>query len=1238
MTTPSSSPPAPSPWRDVLPLAVITLAYFSAFQIAFLLPDAGKVVAAVWPASGIGLAALLLNPRRRWPAIVALLYAVGVIANLLGGRPLITSLGLMTANVLESVVCAVLLLRWRGPRLTFTSVADITALLGAATFVNAGTALIGAGTAALTAGASFWSFWATWWVSNGLGLLLLTPLILTWSTLSLSRLRRPNPRLALEAVLFTLLWGLAAWQSFQLSGGQTLFAPRPYMLLVLVAWPAVRLGSRWVTLAMIMLAIIAVTSPAVSLGPLPWGGTNALERLLLVQIFLAAVTPTGLLLAAAYAETKAAEQASREDQARLRALGDNLPGGAVFQIMATPEGTDRFIYVSAGIEPLTGLSPETLQRDAGAFFNIIAEEDRPRYVTAQQASAQGLDTFRTVIRIRQPGGQMRWLQVAASPRRLPTGETVWDGVCLDVTEHQQAEEARLAAQARFREALEFLPVPVSLADQQGQIVFFNREFTHRYGYTREDIPTIDDWMQHAYPDPAYRAMVQALWGEVQTREPAAPASTPTRELSITCKDGTTRQVEIDTRVLGDTWLSSFVDVTERRQAEAARLAAQARFREALEFLPIPVGLADQQGRILFYNREFTQRYGYTREDIPTIDDWMRLAYPAPAYREEVLAQWREDEAQILENPGANAPREFTVTCKDGSLRQVEVEVRPFGDALLASFTNVTERRQAEEAVHRLNANLEERVAARTAELTQANQRLEAEIAERQRVEQALQNQAELLALTGQTAHVGGWEFDPQTMRGAGTDEAARIYDLDPAVGTSLEQGLHFYLDPHRQALEHAMREVVALAKPYDLELELVTAKGVHKWVRAIGRPILKDGRVVKVFGSLQDITERRRTDQALQAQAQLLTLTGQTAHVGGWEFDAQTMAAIWTDEAIRIHDFDPVEMPNVVQSFDCYQGAHRETIENAVREAVAQAKPYDLELEMVTAQGNRKWVRVIGQPVVEGGRVVRVYGSLQDITERVRAEAEIRQLNAGLEQHVAERTEQLETANRELRGEIAARRRVEEALRDAQQRYQTIFENSIEGIFQSTPEGRFLRVNPAMARIFGYASPEAMVTAVGNQIVSRIHVSPDRRAEFTRRLDQHGHLFDFEAQNYRQDGGIIWTRTSARAVRDAAGAVAYYEGFLEDITERKTAERLKAETEYYYRQVVDHSGVGIVALDTAGRCILVNALAAKRMGGSPRPWSAGRYSRSSPRRWPSPTSRLARRRLPQARAKNLKSR
>ncbi|MEG4939687.1 PAS domain-containing sensor histidine kinase [Microcoleus sp. F4-D5] len=142
------------------------------------------------------------------------------------------------------------------------------------------------------------------------------------------------------------------------------------------------------------------------------------------------------------------------------------------------------------------------------------------------------------------------------------------------------------------------------------------------------------------------------------------------------------------------------------------------------------------------------------------------------------------------------------------------------------------------------------------------------------------------------------------------------------------------------------------------------------------------------------------------------------------------------------------------------------------------------------------------------------------------------------------------------RKEFSTRRELESAyqqLEAAEAKYRSIFENADEGIFQSTPDGRYITANPALARIYGCDSPEE-VTAKFTDIERQLYVDPARRNEFLRAIEESGTVSDFESQIYRSDGSIVWISEKARAVRDRSGSVLYYEGLIEDITQRKQAQ------------------------------------------------------------------------------------
>ncbi|BBD58775.1 two-component sensor histidine kinase [Nostoc sp. HK-01] len=157
------------------------------------------------------------------------------------------------------------------------------------------------------------------------------------------------------------------------------------------------------------------------------------------------------------------------------------------------------------------------------------------------------------------------------------------------------------------------------------------------------------------------------------------------------------------------------------------------------------------------------------------------------------------------------------------------------------------------------------------------------------------------------------------------------------------------------------------------------------------------------------------------------------------------------------------------------------------------------------------------------------------------------------------------------RSEFYTRKELESANRKlvvAEAKYRSIFENAIEGIFQSSPDGRYITANPALAKIYGYSSSEE-VTANFTDIENQLYVDPTRRADFVRLIEKYGIISEFESQIYRQDGSIVWISEKAYAVRDSAGKLLYYEGLIEDITQRKKAEEALQEQLDFLQVLID---------------------------------------------------------------------
>ncbi|HEY8224055.1 MAG TPA: PAS domain S-box protein, partial [Pyrinomonadaceae bacterium] len=266
---------------------------------------------------------------------------------------------------------------------------------------------------------------------------------------------------------------------------------------------------------------------------------------------------------------------------------------------------------------------------------------------------------------------------------------------------------------------------------------------------------------------------------------------------------------------------------------------------------------------------------------------------------------------------------------------------------------------------------------------------------------------------------------------------------------------------------------------------------------------------------LYDITDQKRAQESLRQSESQLAEAQRLASVGSWNWDVRTGAVTWSDELYRIFGLEPQKIHVGKQAMELIHPDDRERVINTVKASLKTREAYSFYYRVCRPDGVERIVHTLGRVICdEHGDPSRVFGATQDITEHRQAEL---------------------------------------ALRHAEEKYRDIFEHAGEGIFQSTPEGRYISANPALARILGFDSPEELIRNC-TDISREVYAEPERREEFKSLLEQHGIVRWFEHQLIRKDGGRIWVTVNARVVRDAQGKVQYYEGTAQDINERKLAE------------------------------------------------------------------------------------
>jgi PAS domain S-box-containing protein len=535
----------------------------------------------------------------------------------------------------------------------------------------------------------------------------------------------------------------------------------------------------------------------------------------------------------------------------------------------------------------------------------------------------------------------------------------------DVTERKRSEQ-----ELRLRgELLELAHDAVVVRDPiENRVRFWNREAERIYGYSRAEAigRVTHELLETVFPQSA-QAIEETLAQEGQWEG----------ELRHTRKDGTvifvsSRQAlarDEDGRPLAIIALSS--DITERKRADE-QLAHTAGLLERTQEITKTGGWEyDPATENLTWTDEVYRIYGLERSAGPP-----EVANAIAAYDPDSAAMIQASFARLVAD-GEPYDLELGLVRADGE----RIWVRTIGRPVIE-----------DDRVVRVGGHI-------------------ADITERKRSEQELQLRADLLELAHDAvivrepddSRVTFWNREAEAIYGYGRAEAVgRVtHDLLATVYPETAEAITAALAKEGRwvgELRHTRKDGTAI---------IVSSR------QALQRG--EDGHSIAIIELNSDITERKRAEEELAETASLLERTQQISNTGGWEYDLATGKLTWTDEVYRIYGserrYGPVEPERVISTFDPESAP---IIRAALERLVADGERSDLEVGLIRADGTRIWVRVVGEAVVEGGRVVRVRGIIADVTDRRLVEEEIRMLNAELEQRVVARTTELERANHEL--------------------------------------------------------------------------------------------------------------------------------------------------------------------------------------------------------------------------------
>lgn len=340
----------------------------------------------------------------------------------------------------------------------------------------------------------------------------------------------------------------------------------------------------------------------------------------------------------------------------------------------------------------------------------------------------------------------------------------------------------------------------------------------------------------------------------------------------------------------------------------------------------------------------------------------------------------------------------------------------------------------------------------------------------------------------------------------------------------------------------------------EMQIRAKSGAVIDVWVRL--DPICDDnGSVVGRVSVITDISESRRAQKALlESEARLRSLVQSIDDIV-FEFDADGLILnVWTEDESLLKA--PKALIIGRRLTDILSEEFAQYYVARFREVMKTGRPEHFEYELDVIAGSR-WFLGRVTPIFSGDGSCRSVCMLaRDITERKRAERE---------------------------------------LFEAELKYRSIFENAVEGIFQNTPDDRLLSVNPALARIHGFDSPEQMIAEV-KDVAAQLYVDPNRRREKLEIIKESGFVSNFESQALKRDGSIIWVSENVRQVCDSEGKLLYFEGTIQDITERRRSRMQLREQQEFLRSVIDTDPNLIFVKDRDGRFVLVNQATAEVYG------------------------------------------
>lgn len=526
-----------------------------------------------------------------------------------------------------------------------------------------------------------------------------------------------------------------------------------------------------------------------------------------------------------------AEEALRSSEARLRAVSDNLPNGLVYQVVREPDGTMRFLHVSAGVERTHGITAEAVLRDPRLLYDQILPEDRERLVAAEERSFATLSVFDEIMRIRRSDGEIRWVRLCSAPRRKPDGHIIWDGIEIDITESKRAEAALRQSEEKFSKA--FLSSPSSIVitrQSDGRIMEANDAFCRRYGLTPEQARGQNVYEVGVWRNPQEReALINRLRREGSIRNVEKETILPSgrRSVSLMSLEQITIQGE-------ECLLTVTHDITDLKEAQRALQESEAKFRTLFNTANDAIFLMNREV-FLDCNSMTEVMFGCARRDLIGHSP---VNFSPPIQADGVASTVRAIEK--IEAAFAGIPQFFewlhirsdgTTFPAEVSLNRVELGGEQF---LQAIVRDITARKQADARLKLLTDRLK---------------------------------------LATDAAAIAVWEWNLQTNEVLGNERLFEIYGypVEPNGRFSYQQWARQVHPDDLPEQESAIQKTIATKGQSVREFRAYRLDGTLRHIHAADITLSDDhGKVTRIVGVNIDITERKNAEEALRENQRML--------------------------------------------------------------------------------------------------------------------------------------------------------------------------------------------------------------------------------------------------------------------------------------------------------------------------------------------------------------------------------